>query len=90
MGTEKSICTYCGAEIKKNAKACPECGSDELTGWSELTYLDGIDFPDQDYEEIKNNEFGEIKKLKGRTHTVTAIVLLIIITIAIVGSLIKF
>ncbi len=28
-------CPNCGAEVPINAKACPECGSDEETGWSE-------------------------------------------------------
>src|ERR1041384_1119375 len=29
------ICPNCGAEVPRQAKACPECGSDEKTGWSE-------------------------------------------------------
>lgn len=28
-------CPICGAEVPVKAKACPECGSDENTGWSE-------------------------------------------------------
>jgi hypothetical protein len=59
-------CPHCGAEINANARACPECGSDEATGWSDRTYLDGIDLPDEEaYEEIKNNEFGDGEKKKG-------------------------
>jgi hypothetical protein len=27
-------CAHCGAEVRATAKACPECGSDERTGWS--------------------------------------------------------
>ncbi len=27
------------------AKACPDCGSDEKTGWSEDTMYDGLDLP---------------------------------------------
>jgi hypothetical protein len=28
-------CPHCGAQVPSNATACPECGSDEETGWSE-------------------------------------------------------
>jgi zinc-ribbon domain len=28
-------CPHCGAEVPTKAKACPECGSDKHTGWSE-------------------------------------------------------
>ncbi len=36
------ICPHCEAEVPRNAPACPECGSDENTGWSEDTALDGL------------------------------------------------
>jgi hypothetical protein len=52
-------CPACGATIKRSAKACPECGADDETGWSDRTYLDGIDLPDDDeYEEALEREFG--------------------------------
>ena len=53
------VCPNCGAALPANAKACPECGSDENTGWSENTYMDGIDLPldDDEYEEIRAKEF---------------------------------
>lgn len=51
-------CPYCGEMIKKRAKACPHCGSDEQTGWSDDTYLDGIDIGnDFDYDEVARKEF---------------------------------
>ena len=28
-------CPICGADVPIKARACPECGSDEKTGWSE-------------------------------------------------------
>ena len=54
------LCPNCGEEVPDGARACPACGSDENTGWSESTYLDGIDLPleEDEYEEIKANEFG--------------------------------
>jgi hypothetical protein len=32
------------------AKSCPECGSDEKTGWSEETRYDATDIPDEDLD----------------------------------------
>ncbi len=39
------ICPNCGAEVLIKALSCPECGSDEKTGWSEDTMYDGLDLP---------------------------------------------
>jgi uncharacterized membrane protein YvbJ len=51
-------CPHCGEEFKKNSTACPHCGSDEQTGWSENTYLSGIDLGDDvDYDDLVNKEF---------------------------------
>ena len=51
-------CPHCGEYIKKDARACPHCGSDERTGWSDRTYLDGVDLGDDvDYDELVQNEF---------------------------------
>lgn len=45
-------CPHCGEKIRKDASACRHCGSDDRTGWSEGTYMDGIDTPEEgDYEE---------------------------------------
>jgi hypothetical protein len=54
-------CPHCGASIAPTAAACPECGSDEQTGWSEQRYLDGLGLPDADddeYEAMREKEFG--------------------------------
>ncbi len=42
-------CANCGAAIPRGAKACPECGADERTGWCETeeTRYDGLDLPDE-------------------------------------------
>ena len=57
------ICPNCGAEVPQNAKACPECGSDEETGWSEEARNDGLDLPDENfnYDEFVKAEFGQEK-----------------------------
>jgi hypothetical protein len=42
------ICPHCGAEVAVGAVVCPECGSDEETGWSEETAYDGLDLYDDE------------------------------------------
>lgn len=44
-------CANCGAEIPRHAKACPECGADERTGWRETSVYDDLDLPDSAYED---------------------------------------
>jgi len=53
------ICPNCGAQVPRNVKACPECGSDEQTGWSEESHADGLDLPDEtfDYDDFVKREF---------------------------------
>lgn len=43
-------CAHCGASIPRGAKACPECGADERTGWRETDVYDGLDLPDDSHE----------------------------------------
>jgi hypothetical protein len=54
------VCPNCGAELPPNAKACPECGSDEETGWSEEARYDNLNLPDKDFDhdEFVKKEFG--------------------------------
>ena len=60
-------CPNCGADVPANAKACPECGSDDETGWSTAARTDGLDLPDEsfDYDDFVEREFGG-KKPKPR------------------------
>ncbi len=58
-------CPHCGAEVRTNARACPECGSDEATGWSEGAGKWGAGIPtgysrddEFDYDEFVRREFG--------------------------------
>jgi hypothetical protein len=55
------ICPNCGAEVPASAKACPACGADEQTGWSETARTNNLNLPDEefDYEDFVKREFGK-------------------------------
>ena len=41
-------CAHCGTAIPRDARACPECGADERTGWREQSIYDGLNLPGED------------------------------------------
>ncbi len=53
-------CPHCGAVVPRRAQACPACGADEDTGWSESAHADNLGIPDDnfDYEKFVQEEFG--------------------------------
>jgi hypothetical protein len=57
------VCPNCGAEVPRNAQACPGCGSDESAGWSETAYASNPGLPD---EEFDHNDF--VKEESGSGH----------------------
>jgi hypothetical protein len=60
--TGKSFeCPVCGEEVPANAKACPECGACEKSGWSEEFESSELDLPDEDfdYEKFVADEFAD-------------------------------
>ena len=81
------ICPNCGAEVPPRAKACPACGSDEQTGWSEQARYDGLDLPDQnfDYDDFVKREFSGEKSVPRGMHWFWWLV-----AIAVAASLIWF
>jgi uncharacterized membrane protein YvbJ len=46
-------CPNCGVDVLLRAKACPECGSDEQTGWSEAAKYIHL-LPDTGDSEVKS------------------------------------
>lgn len=54
------VCPNCGAAVPPGAKACPECGSDEQTGWSETARADNLGLPGEsfDHGDFVKREFG--------------------------------
>lgn len=53
-------CPQCGAIVPPNARACPECGADEQTGWSDDAHADRLGIPSEnfDYHQFVEEEFG--------------------------------
>ena len=58
------VCPHCGAEVPAGAHACPECGSDDRTGWAEDADRWAADIPagygeddEFDYDEFIRREF---------------------------------
>ena len=41
-------CPVCGADVPRRAKACPDCGACDKSGWSQDRYLDGVHLPGED------------------------------------------
>lgn len=80
------VCPVCGAVVPEKAKACPECGSDDETGWSDEGRADSLGLPsgEFDYDDYVKSEFeGEKPKRKfGVVWVVTAIVLLILLAMS--------
>jgi hypothetical protein len=62
-----SNCPVCGADVSPNAKACPECGACEKSGWGDDTDEDGLGLSDDefDYDKFVADEFGGSPKPTG-------------------------
>jgi hypothetical protein len=56
--------------LPPNAVACPECGSDDQTGWSEGAQSDGLDLPEEsfDYEDFVKREFESTRRVPQGIH----------------------
>jgi predicted nucleic acid-binding Zn ribbon protein len=80
------ICPICGADVPPDAKACPGCGADEETGWSEKARYDSMGIPtedeDFDYEEFVKREFEGEKPRRKRQSLWRAVAMLILLLIA--------
>lgn len=63
------ICPVCGEDVPDTALACPECGADYLSGWSDdADVTGGLDLPDEeefDYEGFVKREFERGAKPEG-------------------------
>lgn len=67
-------CPVCGQVVPAKALACPECGADDETGWSETAEYDDIDLPGEAFGEPPRPT-----RQSGRLFTVVAVVLVLLI-----------
>jgi hypothetical protein len=55
------VCPVCGEDVRRNSRACPECGADHNSGWREEAQIyDSAELPDDDfdYDQFVRREFG--------------------------------
>jgi hypothetical protein len=80
-----SVCPVCGTDVPRDAKACPECGADERSGWDEeATRYDGLDLPDSAFEKAPRHYRKAKSSYRGGWWMVVGIVLLIALVFALV------
>lgn len=48
-------CANCGCSIPRSARACPNCGADERTGWRENDLYDGLDLPAEAWDDSSDS-----------------------------------
>ena len=80
------VCPNCGAAVPRQAKACPGCGADETTGWSDSAYADKLGIPDENfsYDEFVKAEFAPARVKPRGLHWVwwfTALLLVLLFLI---------
>jgi predicted nucleic acid-binding Zn ribbon protein len=86
MREPPEYCANCGAEIPRNARACPECGADERTGWAEADPYDGLDLPLDD-ETLADDENQAMKRKKRSklTWLIAAFLVVVFVFLAVRG-----
>jgi hypothetical protein len=73
-------CANCGAAIPRDARACPECGADERTGWRESSVYDGLELPDSAYAD------DDPPPAKSRTRSWIPVVITVLLIVVLVWS----
>jgi hypothetical protein len=84
-------CPNCGADVPSKAKACPECGACESTGWSGDASVDSLGLPDDsfEYDDYVKREFGPRKLAPRGIHPVWWVVAILLIA-ALLGFVLRF
>lgn len=73
------VCPNCGADVPGGAESCPECGSDERTGWSEDTYLDGVSLPGGEDDDDSAEERSRPKGILGPANLLWILVAIVLV-----------
>ncbi|MDR0352771.1 MAG: zinc ribbon domain-containing protein [Opitutaceae bacterium] len=82
-------CAICGTELSPNARACPNCGADERTGWDGAADLyDGLDLPGEEdtaeaYERFLRNEMPQRARRRKHSFIITAVCLVLVAAVAL-------
>jgi hypothetical protein len=84
MGDLTFTCPVCGADVLRNAKACPECGACEKSGWNEDRYLDGLNLPGEGFDDptYSARQIGNGDRMTGRQRLLLIITVLLIVAMA--------
>jgi predicted nucleic acid-binding Zn ribbon protein len=75
-------CANCSADIPPHARACPECGADERTGWAEQCIYDGLDLPEDEDERAETNHSRQRRETGRWFWCLIAIVLVLLFVLA--------
>jgi len=78
-------CANCGASIPHNARACPECGADERTGWAEQSIYDGLDLPEDEEEREQADRAHQHRQSRQWLWWLVGVVLILAFTLAALG-----
>jgi len=83
------VCPHCGTVVRTNATSCPECGSDDNTGWAEDADRWTADIPtahgeddEFNYDEFIAREFGDRDK-RGLRISVGIVVLVVLLLVVL-------
>jgi hypothetical protein len=80
------VCPHCGTVLPADATSCPECGSDNTTGWAEDADMwaavptDHVEDDEFDYDEFIAREFGDTRT-RGMRVSVIVLALVALLTI---------
>ena len=85
--TPPEECANCGAPIPRNARACPECGADERTGWRETSLYDGLDLPDDSDSEDQPHRRGKLPNKSGGLPWYWVAAMILVLATLILGAL---
>jgi hypothetical protein len=70
--------------VPREARACPECGADERSGWNtDAARYDGLDLPDEAFDDGKSPQRAP-RRGTGPGFVFVVIALLIVVTLAFV------
>ena len=80
-------CPVCGEFMAAGARACRECGSCEKTGWKDEADYDGLDLPDEAFEDEPRRPAGSGSLLKGVWWTAAVVLLVAMIWYLLAGRM---